>query len=154
MSNQEKRELTASLTIENTGHGECKAHLCFSKKVVETTIPVYNQKREKENALLEFDDGNHLIGLRLVDESNDPDPSKTESPFGITYTKEDVGAGSIAYLQFTPCPPGGVERTIIAANENGEELGINLDIDAEGHVLGIELMDGSQLPVNTEDASS
>lgn len=154
MSNQEKRELAASLTIENTGHGECKAHLRLSENVVTKTVQVFNQKKEKENAFLEFDDENHLIGLRLIDESDDPDPSNIESPFGISYTKEDVGAGSIAYLQFTPCPPGGVERTIIAANENGEELGINLDIDAEGHVLGIELMDGSQLPVDTEDASS
>ena len=154
MSNQEKLELTASLTIENTGQGERKAHLCFSEKKVVKTISVYNQEKEQENAFLEFDDENRLVGLRLVDESDDPTPSKMENPFGISCTHQDVGAGSVAYLEFTPRPSDSAVRTIIAANKNGEELGIHLDIDVEGHVLGIELMDGGQLPVDTGGTSS
>ena len=154
MSNQEKRDFTASLTIENTGRGESKSYLRLSENAVARTVQVYNQRNEQENALLEFDVENRLIGLRLSDESNDSNPSIVESPFDVSSTKEDVGAGSVAYIQITPCPPGGVERTIISADESGEEMGIHLDIDAESHVLGIELMDGSQLPVDNGDASS
>jgi len=152
MSNRKYSELAASLTT-TIAQGEQKSHLCFLQKEVDKTVQVYNQKGKPEKALLEFDENDRLIGLRLSDDASDTAPaSTTKNSYVVALTKEDMGRGSVGYIQVTPCTDG-VARTIIAADENKNELGINLDIDVDGHVLGIELMNGDWLPVDTEPVS-
>lgn len=86
--------------------------------------------------------------LRSRLQEKEPLDSRSKYTINADVAVEYPDAHGIAYIGLSP-KPRQVDRTVEVIDAHGYNLGIHLDLDSEGRLIGIELMTAKLLPPRT-----